>query len=305
MFRNLPLKIFSLFLAALFWFFIISLESRFVQVPGEVAIQAFNLAPNTALSSKLGTAKIGVRVEDTLRAANLKPGDFEAYVDLSVTGVGRSMVRVSVSSKNPSVSVVRIEPREVEVFIEPLREKLVRISGRVTGAPASGYAVESVTLAPSAVSVLGADAQLKRIARAEAVGALDGTEAASFSTTRLAVAFYDTVGRTVEAVQMKETELTAQINLKATRVTKQVGVRAILNGSPQTGFVKAVEVIPALVSITGSQEKLSAISALETETIDLSKESASFEKVVRLALSDGITVSDGAPTVTIKVTIEK
>lgn len=305
MLHNLPLKIFALVLAAFFWFFIVSLESRFLQVPGEVPIQTFNLAPTTALSSELGTAKIGVRVEDTLRAANLKPEDFEAYVDLSDAGVGRSTVRVSVSSKNPSVSVVRIEPREVEVIIEPLRERLSKVSARVIGAPANGYAVESISLTPASVSVLGADAQLKRIARAEAVIKLEGAETASFTTGQLNVVFYDSSGSAMGGVQIKETALTAAVAIVATKLVKQIGVRATFSGSPQAGFVKGVEVIPALISVTGSKEKLEAVSAVETEPVDLSKESASFEKNVRIALPEGISMAEGGSTVTLKVTIEQ
>ena len=306
MLKHLPLKIFALVLATIFWIFVVSFENTFYQFPEDVKIQIFNLAPELAVTEDLGAVKLGIRASDSVVYRTLTAADFEAYVDLRNAGAGQRKVAVSVTSKNPQVTVVRVFPNEVSLNLEPVRQKNVSVTSEVLGKPAKGYKVGTVKLSKNTVAVSGAETFLKKIAQARGQINLSGTETRSM-TKKVEVVFYDEAGLVLEGIKIDDSvSLEADMEIIEVEGNKEVGIKAKLEGAMANGVVKKVEVSPAVISINGRTEALTGILFVETEKIDLKDIEASFSKKVKIILPKDITLAAGqSGEVTVKVEIEK
>ena len=303
-FRNLHIKIFSLVLAILFWIFVVSLENTFYQFPAEIPIQIFNLGPELANSGSLPGVKLTLRAQDASVLKRLAASDFEAYVDLSRVGVGVTAVPVSVTVRNPLVSVTRVAPESVIVTIEPVREKQVNVKAEVLGHPEEGVRVDRSLLSQNAVTVRGAESVLAKIASAKAEVALLGNEKEDI-VKPAAVHLFDQEGKEIAGLTVED-EVTATVYFSEVEATKIVGVRAKITGSVTNGVVKKIEVNPAVVTISALREALAQIEMVETESVDVSAAPGSFEKKALLVLPLHVTVSSGqSKEVTVKVEIEK
>lgn len=305
MFKNLHVKIFALLLAVLFWIIVASLENNFYQMPQDVQIRVFNQAPELALSSKLETVKLTVRSQDVALLRRLLPDDFEAYVDLRNVGAGDRVLPVSVTSKNPQVNVVRVDPSEVKVALEPMRQKYVALALAVSGKPAVGFKVGSVKLSADSVIVKGASSALAKIASAKAEVVLNGAEKEDV-VKAVKVKIYGRAGAEIEELQIESTDIAASVAIVAEEGSKQVEIKAKLTGTLANGTVKTIEVLPAMVFISGSSEALAAIETVETEPIELAGASESFSKKAKLLLPAGVRLQEGQPQeAEVKVVIEK
>lgn len=305
MFKNIPLKIFSLLLATIFWIFVVSLENTFYKLPTEIPIQIFNRAENLALASPLGTAQLTIRTADPLALKNLSPNDFEAYVDVRNVGAGSTRVPVSVTSKNSQMSVIRVEPSEVELELEPVREKIVSVTPKVKGRLASGFRMESIKLLHETVTVFGAESLLKKIARGEVEIELSETEEESVAK-KGTVKILGESGVLLEGLSIEPALIDAIITVSEVEGIKQVGVRAKITGALANGIVKKIEVAPAVISVTGSPDALGVLEVILTEEIALENFPPSGEKKVRLVLPEGVKLEDGEKgEVGVRVEIEK
>lgn len=291
MLKNLPLKFIALILAAIFWVFVVSLENTFYKLPADVPIRVFNQAENLALASPLSTVRLTVRTADSLILRNLSLNDFEAYVDLRDSGAGRRRVQVSVTSKNPQVNVVRIEPSEVELELEPVREKIVSLAPRVHGKLKSGFQIESVKLLRETVTVSGAESLLKKITKGEAEVEVSGEERENF-VKKGNVKIFGEEGILLEGLRIEPQTVDVIFTVVEVEGSKQVGVKAKITGSVANGTVKKVEVQPAVISVTGSSEALASLHFIETEEIKLENLPASGEKKVKVVLPEGVKLGD-------------
>lgn len=305
MFKNLHLKFFALVLATIFWIFVVSLENTFFQFPGEVPLQVFNQSSDLALASTLGGVKLTLRSQDPAVLRKLSASDFEAYVDLRNSGAGAHRITISVTSKNPQVNVVRVDPPEAAIILEPMRTKIFPMVARVLGVPAKGYKTGSVKLSQEKVSVSGAESILKKIAMIRAVVTLQGTEE-GMTTKSVELEVFDSNERRLEGVQIEKNDIVAVIEMVQVAAVKEVGIKAKFVGALANGTVKSVEFTPSVVKITGSREVLDEITVIETEAIDLKEVVADFAKNVKLVLPPGVSPEDdAAQMVKVKVVLEK
>lgn len=305
MFKNLHLKFFALFLAALFWFFVVSLENTFFILPGKVSMQVFNQAPNLALASELPEVQLTLRSNDPVVLRTLTPSDFEAYIDLRAVGVGKRRVQVSVTSKHPQVNVLKISPSEIEVELQIIREKLVLLKTEVSGLPKSGYRVESIKLAQERTTISGAESVLERIAKVVAQVTLDGTEDVSMNKITT-LAAYDAQGVVIEGIKFTEPTIEVALTIVEVESRKEVGIKPKFVGSVSNGAVKKITVNPAIISVVGTKEILNALDQVETEVIDLSGVIESFQKTVKIVLPAGVELPKGQKDeVIVKVDIDK
>lgn len=311
MLKNLRFKILALIFAAIFWVFVVSMENTFYKLPDAVSVHVFNQAEDLALANEISAVSLMLRADESVALKTLSAGDFEAYVDLKNAGAGVRKVPVFVTSKNPSVSVLKIEPSEVEVELEPVEEKIVSLEASVKGEPAHGFSIKSSKLSSSVVTVSGAQSVLKRIANVKAEVKLDGTEDKDQEKSAT-VKIYDRDGKILEGVDVKTEDISIFLKIIEIESFKQVGIRADLAVAPDesgsTGgvVVKNVVIDPLVINVKGLKEALNKLEILSTEKIDMKGISASFEKKVKIILPDGVSLAEGEKgEVIVKVEIEK
>lgn len=305
MLKNLHFKILALVFAAIFWAFIVSMENTFFKLTEQVPIKVFNQSENLALTNDLGKVGLILRADDSVVIKTLSASDFEAYVDLKDAGAGNFKASVFVTSKNPRVSVLKIEPSEVEVGLEPVEEKIIAVFPSVRGEPKKGFELKSAKLSAQAVQVSAALTVLKKIGQAKAEIRLKGDEEEDFEAEPN-VKVYDSEGNILEGVKVKTENVRIAVKIIEVESVKQVGIKANLEGAAENIVVKKVEINPAVVGVAGIKEVLNKIEILETEKIDLKGISASFEKKVKVVLPDGVELAEGEKgEVVVKVEIEK
>lgn len=305
MFKNLHIKFIALVLAIIFWIFIVSLENTFYNFPSEVPIQVFNQAEGLALTANLGSVKLTLRTQDSQVLRGLSVSDFEAYIDLRNIGSGMRRMPIAVTSKNPQVSVIRTVPSDVEIELQPIKEKLISVTAEVKGSPALGFGMESVKLSKDKITVSGAESILKNIASAEAEVNLQGNEKDK-KVLPVTIVVYDKNGIPLEGLKVKDSDLSAVVSVIEIESSKQVGVKPVAIGSVLNGTVKNIEAVPSVVSITGSRLAILNIQMLLTENIDLKDLPEGGERSVKLILPEGVSLAKDEPAnVTVKIEIEK
>lgn len=304
MFKNLNYKLFAFGLAIVFWIFVVSLKNAFTEFPHVVPIAVFNLG------EKLAVAEIPEGVHLTLRSDNpevfrrLQTADFEAYIDLSNIGVGEHSVSVSVTSRNPKITISRIEPEEIAVKIEPIRERIIPVSIRVEGFPVKGFEVAKKETQLSNVKVSGAESVLLKVHQAVATLTLEGNEKQNF-IEKSAIKIFGVNNQPLSGLMVIPEEIEVSVELREKEQQKEVEVRPKTSGTPAAGSVKSLAVDPAVIKIQGPSELLEEISFIETEEISLAGLSESKVIQAKLKIPEGITlVEKGLKSVKVKVEIE-
>lgn len=304
MFKNLHLKILALALATLFWIFVVSLENNFLELPEELSVSVFNLAPELALSSEMPSVKLTVRAEDQSTLRRLSPSDFEAYVDLRDSGAGAQNIPVSVTSRNPLVNVVRITPSNINIELSPVRKKIFSLVTDIEGFPGRGFKVQSSRLSRDTVTVSGAENLLKKVDIVRAHVVLNGNERQNI-VKPAEIQVLDNGGQVLGALKVEDQDIELTLEIREVEATKEVGVRVKLVGALANGVVKKIEVSPAVISVAGSRDVLDKLEMLETEPIDLKDVTESMVKKVKLVLPNGVSGAGGqANEVTVKLEIE-
>ncbi len=172
LFENLALKLASLLLAFLVYAHVVTDQEResVVQVP----VAAVGLADTLISSGELPT-RVAVKVRGkwkdlirlslsrpflTLDLAAAKPGPFRTSI--TAEDIARRAIPPELSRQ---VSVTEVlDPRSVDLVIEPKATRVLPVRARIVGNPAAGYALDGEpTVEPESVRVMGPGKALQEI----------------------------------------------------------------------------------------------------------------------------------------------
>jgi YbbR domain-containing protein len=225
--KNLGLKLLSLLLACVVWFFvsaprrerprerIVTATLSLVGVPSHLMITT------TDIPSSVGVRVRG-RMSD-LRA--LASQTLEASADLSqITQAGDVEITIRAQHINvpPDIEVVSIRPNKIRFRIEQLRQRAVPVRPLLAGDPVSGYLIGQATANPPLVLVSGPEPQILKLSEV--------------TTERIIM-----TGRTETFVQnvavVSDSPLVRVISPLTTQVTVPV-LAEIGPNPPQTGTVE-------------------------------------------------------------------
>ncbi len=161
--NNLPLKVFSLFLALTMWGFVASQrrgESTEFKFTTPLVLK--NIPPELEVTSTVrDSVSVLVRVRRNL-AKTVNPNQFQVAIDLRNQLPGEfeiSLAEKNITYKNQTnpegVSVLQISPRTIPLVLEPTFTKKVAIKPRFAGDLAKGFTIQSITIEPSQAEVRG------------------------------------------------------------------------------------------------------------------------------------------------------
>lgn len=164
LFGNLGLKLASLVLALLLYAHVVTEEQResVLQIPLTLTGLPESLAVSGRPPERVGV-KIRGKWKDLIRLGLTSP-----YLPVDLAQAAPGDFRTSITAEDiagkalpPELSKVVtvtevLEPRAVDLQIEPKREKRVRVAPRLTGEPAEGWRLAgAVTVDPESVEVRG------------------------------------------------------------------------------------------------------------------------------------------------------
>lgn len=162
MFKNNSLKIISVLVALVMWVVVVSGQIETVNMT--VPVRLVNpTAGNVAVSN---TQTVAVAVKGSARAIrDMKYTSVSLTIDASQIPVGNSLRRVLPADfKTPiGVEVIDVLPAEIQITVDRIASKQLRVIPTFIGEAGKGYKVESVVTKPDYVIAEGARSKLKNV----------------------------------------------------------------------------------------------------------------------------------------------
>lgn len=161
--QNWFLKILSLVFALILWFFVMG--ERKLEVGYAVPLELRNLPAGLMVANEVPSV-VDVRISGPRTLLmNLRPDDISIAVDLKdlqpgLTSFRRLEERINIPS---ALKVTRISPSFVDLKLDREKEKTVPVVATLIGQLPDGAQLESVTVTPEAVTVVGAEGELKDV----------------------------------------------------------------------------------------------------------------------------------------------
>ena len=155
--RNVSLKLLSIFLAIILWYFVISEKA------GETALSIspdFRNIPSSLIIFKNPVESINIRVTGPATLLRgLSPRDIQAVIDLSDAEPG--VVTFGIQPKSIQVPrglrVTMVSPASITLRFEKLMKKKLLVDAVLVGNPPEGYKVTGVWVEPASIEVVGAE----------------------------------------------------------------------------------------------------------------------------------------------------
>ena len=148
---NLKLKLVAVVLATALWFFVAGQSNTEV---GVIVPVVYKGAPRDLVISNTPMDEVEVRVMGPkLFINNLSASQIIAELDLSGATVGVNSYRLKLSDITTpmGVEVLRVRPSSVEVRMDRLERKSLRVKPRLTGRPEKGYEIADIVVLPNEV----------------------------------------------------------------------------------------------------------------------------------------------------------
>ena len=155
-FDNWSIKLLSLALSLSLWLYVTSKGKT--EMTLTVPLELRSIPQNMAVVGDVaGSLEVRVQGQERdLRDITIGKKVF-GIADLSMTKVGENTVRLSPDDiRRPAgIAVTHISPAEVKVKLEPLVRRTFRLRPVLHGAPAGGYRLTKISVAPSRITVEG------------------------------------------------------------------------------------------------------------------------------------------------------
>ena len=159
--KNLSLKLISIFLAVILWYFVIS-EKRGVNALS-IPLDFRNI-PSSLIIIENPEESINIRItgpETIMRG--LSPRDVKAIIDLSNAkpGIAEFVIQFEQIIVPRGLKVTVVSPPSIILRFDELFKKTVLVEAVLVGKPLEGYKIAGVWVDPPAVEIVGAQSELK------------------------------------------------------------------------------------------------------------------------------------------------
>jgi YbbR domain-containing protein len=258
-------------------------------VPIEIIGQDPGLVPvgDIAKSARL-TIKAPQSILNTLID---KPDRIRVVADLSGLTAGEHQIPLQVQINLRPVQLISIDPPSLEMVLEPLTTRVLKVYLSVNGEPAAGYKLGEPVIDPPEVVISGPKSLVDRIAELR-------TQVSVFNARQ-------TVDASVPLVPVDENKQPvngANLNPNSTHVLvpviqqggyRDLAVKAVVNGQVASGYrLTNISVSPPVVTVYSANPNL--VNALpgfvETQPLNLSDVKQNIETRLELVLPPGVAV---------------
>lgn len=257
--RNMSLRILSLLLALLLWFYVSNEQNPVNEQIMSIKLQQRGLGDGLAVSGI--PSNVSIRVQGTRsQIANLTPADFEAVIDMSKFTEGEHHIPVMVNSP-PGIQVAQIIPTRIYVALDSLVEQKVNVIATIKGTPAKGYYAFDPVVVPGVVTIAGPRSKINAINQISVVVDVEAAVGNVEQTVPVGVA------QSGVNIYPHSVSVTVPVTPLA---TKTVAVRPKVTGEPAEGYeISAVNVSPSSVQVSAPSGVLTGISYVDIDRIDI------------------------------------
>jgi len=265
--ENLGYRLLAVALALILWFYVTGEQNPNMQQVVRIPLETENLGEGLVVADL--PAEVQVRVEGRKEyISNLLPRDIKAYVDLRAARIGDNIFPVQVSLPE-GATLVRVNPPQVKVKVEQVRDLQLPVQVAVNGTPAGGYRALEPVLKPSEVVVSGPEDVLRSINKVYVE--VDINEVRGNYLAQLPVKVIDHHGRPLGRwLTITPDTVEVFVPVVGNMPGKVVAIRPHLVGEPAPGYeVKRVALEPEVVEIFAPYNVLADLDYLSTSPIDL------------------------------------
>ncbi len=314
--NNLSLKILAVVVAILVWIIVVNvsdpiIESTYSGVQVEILNgdlinqnnQTYEVLNDTNTISVTVMAKRSIN--DLLGKENIKATADMAELDEEN---GTVRIRLETNKYNDKLESIKSKTDVLEVRIEDLMKKQLRITPVINGDPVEGYVTGDVILDQNVVTVQGPESLVSRIDHATAEASIAGMSG-SISTTS-AIRYYDKDGNQLEATRLNGniSSVSIKVDVLATKIlpikVNTIGVPAENYGIDGELVLDKKEVMVA--GKTATLANMTAITIPAT-AVDVTDKKATFTTTLDLNkyLSESVQIAekdfDGKITVEVPI----
>jgi YbbR domain-containing protein len=301
LFHNWPLKLAAIVLASMLYAGLVISQSA-QELPGSIRVDALNQPADASLVQTLPQVTRIRYVAISDPTARATPQSFQATVDLKDVNplAGPTVVPIRVESVDPRFTVLSWDPPSVQIRLDPLKTKVVKVNV-VTGPTPANLEVRPAVVTPESVTVRGPASVIDRVTSARADVTI---EPSGLNVDRdVDLIPVDDVGNRVTPVNVDPSTAHVQIAVLSEPQTHTVPVNPNVTGTQAAGYeVVSVAVDPAVVTLQLDANQVAAVPAADTAPISISGATQDVEADVGLALPLGVVGLEGT-TVHVTVTI--
>jgi YbbR domain-containing protein len=301
LFHNWPLKLAAIVLASMLYAGLVISQSA-QELPGSIRVDALNQPADASLVQTLPQVTRIRYVAISDPTARATPQSFQATVDLKDVDplAGPTVVPIRVESVDPRFTVLSWDPPSVQIRLDPLKTKVVKVNV-VTGPTPANLEVRPAVVTPESVTVRGPASVIDRVTSARADVTI---EPSGLNVDRdVDLIPVDDVGNRVTPVNVVPSTAHVQIAVLSEPQTHTVPVNPNVTGTQAAGYeVVSVAVDPAVVTLQLDANQFAAVPAADTAPISISGATQDVEADVGLALPLGVVGLEGT-TVHVTVTI--
>jgi YbbR domain-containing protein len=289
---NLSLAVLSVGLAVSLWVFVTDRENptEVQTFNGSIPVTFVNV-PNGLDVANATETTVRLRVEAPKNEINnLRPGDFDASVNMGGFTSGQVTVSVDATSSKSQVRVVDVVPPHIDVTLESRREKQVSVRVTTIGEPQQGFTATGQSAEPGTASVSGPESLVALVDYVAAEVILTG-ERADVTQDHVQLKPRDTHGGEISRVKVNPETTSVHVGIDQRDFTRTFVVSPVITGAAAAGYnVTNINVDPGIVSVTATLDVLQSIDAvrgISTEEISIADSRSDVIRPVNLILPAG------------------
>lgn len=300
---NLATLSLSLILAVLIWGIAVRAGDPINQLPLRLPVEPIGRPADSAVLVTPDSVEVVLRGPASV-LNDLTTDDFSAVVDLTEVGSGEAVVPIEIRHNVNSVEIALQLPEEAQVEIERIVSREVPVQVEVRGSAARGYDLSEPFADPSAIPVTGVASRVESLAEARVTVFLDNPQQDVVLTRR--PVFYDRQGNITSVNNLDVGSEEVVVNIPVNQLAGFAAKPIIVDwtGEPAQGYrLLDVRVEPDSVLVSGSPQRLDALSRVRTEPVDISGLRESTTMPVTLDLPEGVQLDEVQPVV-VEIEIE-
>lgn len=297
--KNLFAKIAAIVCAVILWSYVMNEQDPAIENTYTVEIAAVNEPEGYHITQGEKKVQLKVRAQRSL-FASLSADDFRAYVDLADAKDGTQQLRIQTVLPK-GVELISARPDSIEVTLDKMVTKSIRVEYVTTGAVAQGSAFVGITPKVQYVSVYGPESILTDATRVIGYVGLSGRND-SFSDNVTFTAVGED-GNTLKDVEVTPQNADVRVQITRGLIRKVVGIH-VVTAKDLDPSLKLISTIadPEKIEIAGTEDKLAGVSTIETMPISLADVKGDTQLPGKLVLPDGISVTN--PNITVKFEVK-
>ncbi len=275
------LKIISVILAVLLWFYVVN-EGSYKVGQDNVAVDLTydNIQEGIQVQ---GPEQVTVKLWGVFQ----ETGEIQASVDLEGKEPGVYTLPVKL---HPVAGVLftSVEPKTVDVTLKEIQETIVPVNYNIIVNPPAGYQLMDMLTEPERCLIKGNQEQAKQVT--SVVCQVDLSNTKSINSFELEVTAYDKDGNPVdEGLEIIPAVVKVIAVVDELKGYKEVPIIVVSEGEPATGYqLKNIGLDTSMVNIVGNNLAVEAVKEINTSIIDISEADQSYSLKIDLQAPEGI-----------------